>query len=112
MPLEFFATIEQVSVSGEFPAHMAIAKGSGNVYHLGVEIPDPLHLIVDVEFRRLYHPGHFDDDIGVDPFALKFGDNGEDDPGEVLASPTHLQPDELQFLQKAKSAVEMFEILV
>lgn len=90
MPFEFLGAIEQIPVGSEFSANDGIAKGLGDIHHFGVEVADPLHLVVGIESRRLHHGRHFGDDIGVDPFALEFGNNGEDDAGKMPAGAAHL----------------------
>ena len=112
MPFEFLCPVEQIPVGGKFPADEGLPKGLGDVDHFGVKVADPLHFIVGIEGGRLDDFRQFRDDIGVYSLALEFGDNGEDNPGEVPAGATPPEPYKLQFLEQPEFPVEVLIVLI
>lgn len=91
--LEWFGPIEQVAIRDQNPAAVG-SKAFCDRDHLRIEISDPLHLEVFIEFLALDHTRSFHDHEGVDTFTLVFRYDPEYEADEFVRLPALEHPDE------------------
>src|SRR5258707_8701043 len=112
MPFELFPPVKKITVGSKFTTYKSISQCFRDIDHFGVEIPDPLHLIMGIAGLGLDHFGGFGNNVGIHPFCLEFRDDGEYQSREMMTGSPELQPEELQLLQKPEPAVKMLKVLI